>query len=217
MTMAAKRYDTYRLIHKALRARMFDCVLFLGKNDDSEMLAPVLERSRSLLDACKQHLDHENDFIHTAIEVHRPLACQDVREEHQHHEASIHELRILIQKVELGAAPLTLLYDSMTLFVADNLQHMAYEETIMNGILWSLFNDEQIIAIEQRMVASFAPEVIDATLEWMLPWNNSSDRDKFLGLLKVAPEAMREQQLGKLRQHLTPAEWLRVETFMAAR
>ena len=84
---AASRYNIYRMIHKALRAFMTDTLLKIGKvdaTDDSER-AEAIEQLRELLTMCDNHLRHENDFIHTALEKVKPQASSRTADYHKHH------------------------------------------------------------------------------------------------------------------------------------
>ena len=70
----APRLDLYSGIHKALRALMADTLLAVGRMDTDDKLevAEVTERVLVLLEVCRSHLQHENDFIHAAIEARHP-------------------------------------------------------------------------------------------------------------------------------------------------
>ena len=68
---AAPRVDMYAGIHKALRTCMTDTLLALGRmdTDDDLEFAQTCDRVMQLLDLCRSHLHHENDFVHTAMQA----------------------------------------------------------------------------------------------------------------------------------------------------
>ena len=71
---AAPRVDMYAGIHKALRTCMTDTLLALGRmdTDDDLEFAQTCDRVMQLLDLCRSHLHHDNDFVHTAMQARAP-------------------------------------------------------------------------------------------------------------------------------------------------
>ncbi len=71
---SALRVDIYRGIHKAVRAFMCDTLTMVGQldiDDDADVTATVAQ-VRGLAAFCADHLAHENQFIHPAMEARRP-------------------------------------------------------------------------------------------------------------------------------------------------
>jgi hypothetical protein len=66
-------------------------------------------------------------------------------------------------------AALGRLYRALALFVADNFQHMQVEETAHNAVLWAAYRDDELMAIEQAIVASIPPDAMAEALHWFLP------------------------------------------------
>ncbi len=87
----APRYDIYFGIHKGIRALMSNTLLAVGRMDseDENETAGVLERVRVLLEFCQAHLDHENRFVHTAMEARRPGSSGATGADHGEHEHAI--------------------------------------------------------------------------------------------------------------------------------
>src|SRR6478735_7927880 len=83
-----QRFDLYTGIHKALRALMADTLLAVGRMDvaDELELAQVTQRVIELLEFCRSHLRHENEFVHSAIEARAPGASGAIAHDHVHHE-----------------------------------------------------------------------------------------------------------------------------------
>ena len=88
---AAPRMDMYASIHKALRAFMADTLLGLGRMDvdDDLEFAQTCDRVMQLLDLCRAHLHHENQFVHAAMEARQPGSSQNIAGEHLEHEQAI--------------------------------------------------------------------------------------------------------------------------------
>ena len=100
------RMDMYAGIHKALRALMTDTLLAVGRMDVGDELetAQTTQRVVELLDFCRLHLRHENQFVHAAIEARAPGASEAVAHEHEEHERHIDALAAEVESLQIGRA-----------------------------------------------------------------------------------------------------------------
>lgn len=209
------RFDIYAVIHKALRHFMADTLVAVGNMDcnDTAQTAKVLSQVRELAGACRGHFLHENEFIHTAMEAHRPGSTTQVAMDHLHHASAIGRLEELTDAVETGTgngrqAAANALYRYMALFVAENFAHMNVEETANNELLWATHSDAELIGIEQEIVASLTPEESMLTMRWMMPAMNASERAEMLyGIRQNAPAPVFDMVLGIAKAHLPVSEW----------
>ena len=184
--MNDSRYNIYTLIHKGLRASLCQNLVDLGKLDDTDddAVTHQLDLTNNLLNFCRDHLAHENKFIHPVIDGldGNPLQTAD---DHQEHEMEIRELlrKIAVIKNLHGkekASALHAFYAVFSLFVAENFIHMRIEETHNAQLLWKHFSDEEIHAIEQKIVSSLSPEENLLGLLMVLPNITHSERILFL-------------------------------------
>lgn len=76
------------------------------------------------------------------------------------------------------------LYDALSLFVAAELAHMAQEEQTIMPELWRLFSDEELLAMQQAIIAALGPDGLAMFLRPMLPAMNPPERERMLGGLK---------------------------------
>ena len=209
------RFDIYRNIHIALRACMMQTLLAVGRMDpqDDTERAAVLGEVRFLLNFCRMHLKKENAFVHSAMEARAPGSSKHTAGDHVEHEHWFEDLEGATAAVESGqalartAAALTL-YRQLALFVGENFVHMQVEETENNAILWRTHSDEEIIAIEQAILAVHSPEEKGMALRWMLPALSPAARAQMIGLMRqnMPPEAM-TGMLATLKPLLTEANW----------
>lgn len=217
-TARTPRHDMYVGIHKALRAWMTDTLAALGRMDadDAVEVAETLARVRGLLLQCRSHLAHENTFIHTAMEVRCPGSSQRIAGEHVGHVQSIEAIEVAVKAVERSpagarSAAALQLYRQLTLFVADNFQHMHVEETQNNRVLWDAYSDEELAQIHGALVASIPPEEMQLTLRWLIPFLSHGER---VGLLAGAKQGMPEEAfqgvLAIARAHLSPRDWAKL-------
>ena len=212
---AAPRLDLYVGIHKALRALMADTLLAVGRldTDDALELAQTSQRVVQLLDFCGGHLTHENDFVHPALEARAPGASETIAHEHKTHVQHLASLSALagelLQSAPAGRAATALaLYRQLSLFIADNFQHMHVEETAHNAVLWSRYTDAELAAIHNALIASIPPEEMMFTVRWLVPFMNPVERTAMLADMRAhAPAPAFAAALETVRPHLTTVEW----------
>lgn len=214
------RFDIYAVIHKGLRAFMSHALTRVGRADweDDEERAGTLNEVRELLAACSAHLDHEDRFIHPAMEARRPGSTAQTEGDHRGHERGIEELACLARRVEEsdnGARDQAgeELYRALAHFVAENFEHMAVEERYNNAVLWACYSDAEIVAIEQRLVAAVKPETMQLLLPWMLPNANPGQRVALLGGMRHGmPREVFDGVMNMLRDLLMPREWIKLRS-----
>lgn len=212
------RYDIYAFIHKGLRACLTQTLLRVGRLDwtDSDDVATAMDEVSDMLDFCRQHVAKENTYVHAAMERRRPESATAADHEHEHHMRDIEALEA--QTFTIRRLPVlrredavTALYKALAVFVAANLEHMAMEEREHNRILWDTHSDQEIMAIEQAIVASQSPEDGQRALRWMLTAMQPTERAGFLSVLRQsAPVEVFEGLLQMLRAHLSERELIKL-------
>lgn len=205
------RFDGYVDIHKALRAFMGDTLAKVGSLDpeDPAETAAVTGQVGDLLRLCRTHLEHENDFIHTAMEARAPGSTRSFAEDHEGHEQAIANLWLDLDAVATGGEQaVARLYRGLAVFVAENLEHMDREERENNAVLWANYTDAELIGIERALVASLKPEELSMALAWMIPALNPRQRAaKLAGIRAGAPEPMFRKVLDLVRPGLQGTGW----------
>ena len=212
---AAPRMDFYTPIHKALRAFMADTLTAVGRMDcgDDLEFAQVTQRVIELMDICRSHLQHENDFKHTAMEARAPGSAGVVAQEHVEHEHHIAHLAASVERLRAlpaGARPAAAaqLYRELAGFIAENFLHMNFEETRHNAVLWAHYSDAELMEIHDALVASIPPDEMMLVLRWMVPFLNPAERAGVLqGMRANAPAPVFQAVLDTVRPHLTDREW----------
>jgi hypothetical protein len=215
---APERYNIYLGIHKALRSFMGDTLCRVGRVDvdDAADLADTLAQLDSLLTVCHGHIQHENDFLHSAIEARVPAGSARTAGDHEDHFESIAMLRAEAAALaaavpaERGMRALRL-YRHLALFVAENFEHMQIEETVNASTLWAHYSDAELHAIHERILASIGPHEHLLVARWLVPALSPAERAGMFGAMKtqMPPEAL----LGVLmhvRPHLDASGWLKL-------
>jgi hypothetical protein len=214
----ADRRDLYAPIHKALRLAMGETLARLGRMDaaDPADRDEALGGLSALLSLCAAHLQHENAFVHPAIDARQPGGSTRIAEEHEEHLASIAALReeaaSLATATRADADRLgQRLYRHLALFIAENLQHMHIEETLHNALLWELYSDDELDALHGRLMASIGPEEHLHTARWILPACTPAERAAMIAgaRAQMPPEALLGV-LATVRPHMDAAGWTRL-------
>jgi hypothetical protein len=212
MPSADARFDIYALIHKSLRAHLAHTLYAVGRCDwqACDEARATLAELQSLLDFCRSHIEHEDELVHPALERRRPGATQHSADGHREHRQAIDELAALAEQVShlpaLRRKDAThQLYRRLAHFVAENLMHMEHEEHDNNRLLWETHSDAELIALEQRIVASIPADEMGRILYWMLPALTPDERAGFLLELRTkAPTEQFAAILQTLRPQLSP-------------
>lgn len=192
------RYNFYHAIHKALRLGHCSILPALGSLDyrDRAKTEKVMADLRRLLAVGRGHLEGENREIHAALEQRVPGASAHAAHDHEDHEASFAEIEELIRAIEQAELPQRelagrRLYRRYAVFAAHDLEHMNVEETELLTALHDAFTDEELKAIEGRIIASIPPEKMMAAMALMAPALNHDERVELLAKMQQAmPEAI---------------------------
>ena len=192
------RHNFYHAIHKALRLGHCRMLPALGSNNyhDDTRTAVLMAELRNLLDLGKSHLEGENREIHAALEERAPGASAHAADDHEDHERSFAELEELIRAVEAAAPPARekagrALYRRYAIFAAHDIEHMNAEETEMLVALHGAFTDEELRAIEGRIVSAVPPQKMASYMALMAPALNHGERVELIAKLqKAMPEAV---------------------------
>lgn len=193
-----QRHDGYRAVHKALRLYMTDTLNRVGRCDptDNTEVDTTLNQLDALLTFLEQHIAHERDFLHPALERARAGSAGRVDHDHAEHAEATADLRDGAAYVRntsgaVRGAGLLALYRNFALFVAENLVHMHHEETELNAVLWEHYSDDELIAIERALVGSIPPFELMQSLPWFIAAQNAPERAAMLRGMQAGmpPEA----------------------------
>ncbi len=210
VTPTTARLNIYADIHRAMRAMLCETLVQVGRTDafDADETTATLAAVRALLDHCRGHLDKEDRYVHPALEACEPGTSARIAAEHDAHLQAIDDLDEDVAVVEAAAdaardAALFRLYQRLSLFTAENLAHMMVEETAHNATLWAHYRDDELLALNDRIVASIAPPEMMDILRWMTPSTTPAARAALLGGLRTSmPPPMFDGVLEFAKSHL---------------
>lgn len=190
------RFNIFNLIHKALRAMLYDTALCMQQTyfADAQDAAAAFEKMNAVIDAFEHHGHTEDTIVMPVIEKFQPSSIASFEKDHVDDRKKGNHLRQL-QKIYqalhladeriIAGSALTRTFRDYMIF---NLEHMQREEVELNELLWKHFSDQQIIEINDYIIANLSPEEMVNTAKWFLMSANSQEAENLLsGIQATAP------------------------------
>ena len=207
-----QRLNIFNQVHKGLRAALYETALLLQQANftsanESEV---AMERIKEVLMLFEEHARKEDFYILKAIVPYEPSVADAFEQEHIEDMELSDELsdavvafESLLDNSEREAAGKKI-NELFAAFIAFNLKHMGKEELVINEILWRYFSDNEILQIQNRIVASTQPWHQDFFSKWMLRGiNNSEATSWLLAVERTAPPIVYQTLFNKARQQFT--------------
>jgi hypothetical protein len=195
---AAAAFDTYRDIHKGIRAELFAVTLTAGNVDPSDKAgrSAVAAHVNDVVEVLVEHAGHEDAHVGPALEAAAPALVERIEVDHAALDARIE--RVAQRAMEAIDSPaeeqrnrMHNLYLDLASFTSAYLAHQELEERVVLPTLLDTIGIEATVAIHQAIVGSIAPQRMAQTLAFMLPAMNNDDRTELLGGVRQSapPEA----------------------------
>ena len=190
-----ERMDLYRNIHKGIRAMLADVLTRSGRTDftDAASVAALTTEVRDIFELLEGHAHTEDTYVMPLLRRVAPKLASQFDEEHEDQEARLPGLLAALERHD-ASRPLAA-FDGhrialqISRIAGELLTHMADEELEINPTLWSTTTDEELMAVEQKILASIAPDKMGRYLRWMVPAMNAPEREAFKAIL---PPPVRE-------------------------
>jgi hypothetical protein len=189
-------HDTYRNVHKGLRAELFDVTLQAGTLDPADRMGreALCTHVGSVMDLLVAHAEHEDGHVQPVLERHLPKLAARISFDHVTLDRRIVGLRALgYAAVDTAGAEqrqaLHRLYLELASFTGAYLEHQDVEERHVMPALEAAVGFDQVLAIEQAIVASIPPDKMATSLAVMLPAMNIDDRAELLGGIQAGAPA----------------------------
>ncbi|GEO11261.1 hemerythrin domain-containing protein [Segetibacter aerophilus] len=187
-----QRFNSFNLIHKALRAMLYDAALTLQQTyyADVEEAEAALAKVETVIHHFEQHAHHEDTFVLPAIEAFEPQLVEEFEQEHVAHHEIGNRLQTLLtiyrslqtseERVNCGSC----ISKSFRDFMVFNINHMAKEEIEINRVLWANYTDQELLDLNARLTAGIPPEEKMVTAKWMLRSINKAEAISWLQAVK---------------------------------
>lgn len=204
-----ERYNIFNLIHKGLRASLYQTALELQQADftsetDTE---DAISRINEIIMLFEGHALKEDSYILPAIKTFEPSVVALFEAEHEEDERLGRELKSSIQKLAEATTYLERLIagrelnDTFVRFTVFNLSHMAKEEDVINNILWRYYSDDEIKSISGSITAGIEPWIQDFYTTWMLRGINDQEASDWMKAIEITmPEIVFQTLLQKAEQ-----------------
>jgi hypothetical protein len=216
-------YDFYRFIHKGIRYSLFQTTTAAGSVDPTDdcARAAVVEQVRAVAHLLDSHAEHENEFVVPALELHAPELAEVIHVVHPVLDRRVEDLRGLAAEVQVtggtrARAAVHSLYLELASFTSAYLEHQHFEERECMYALADAMSVDQLVAIDQAIVASIPPEEMANGLSVMFPAMNVDDRVELLvGIREGAPLKVFAGVCALAESVLTPEAWKATATRLA--
>jgi len=208
------RFNAFNLIHKALRAMLYDAALtlqqtYFANTDEAEN---ALQKVEDVLFLFENHAHHEDTMVLPAVEMYEPQLVDEFEKEHEKDLALSNRMKNLLniyrniyfteERIICGSAILKAFVE----FMVFNLEHMAKEEILINEAVWKHYTDEQLLALNEKIVASIPPGELALASKWMLRGINNFDAILWLKNIKQNAPAPVFDALISLAEKELPAD-----------
>ncbi len=218
--METQRINIFNIIHKSLRAILYDTSMLLQQTDFSneEEMERCIKKIESVIRLFAGHAHKEDTVILPVIKKYDADTAALFDSEHGTDEMlsdqmtnKIDALRYASTK-ELKDKAGRQLYYLFIEFVAFNLIHMNKEERLLNEILWEHYSDEELLELSNTIKSKVSREEMEELLPWMLKGISNMELIQFLMTVKDNAPAQDFGTVFQIAENLLPAErWDKVK------
>ncbi|MES2702890.1 MAG: hemerythrin domain-containing protein [Bacteroidota bacterium] len=208
-----QRYNVFLMVHKGLRAMLYDVSLSLQHTDFAHAEDPhSLEKLAVALDIFDAHAGHEDKFIFSMLEPCAADLMNEMEAEHVTDHALSASLRSLIAAFPATQDPTekytigTQICHAFNEFIAFNLTHLKKEETVVNEALWKNYTDMDILQANQKLVGSLPPDEARRSALWMIRSCSNGEITGWINAIKKNIPPPLFQMLMHLVESELPAE-----------
>ena len=206
-----ERYNSFNIIHKGLRAALYQTALQLQQTDFTEegQAEEALNRVKEIIMLFEGHARKEDHFVLPMINEYEPSVVAAFNSEHEEDEKLGKELNNAIEKVTNSTTVLEKivsgreLIESFVRFMVFNLNHMAKEEDIINKILWRYYSDDEIKAVVAQISKADPPWIHEFYVTWMIRGISNPEAVNWMKAIeKGVPPVVFQSLLQKAEQEL---------------
>lgn len=201
--MSAPQMNVYSDIHKGVRWQTYRAAHHAGTTDwsDEGSVQALGEAVGALVKFLRDHIVHENTFLHPLIARRAPgiVAVLDV--EHEEHKIALDELEAFFAEATAVPAddPLRArlgleFYRLVNRLIALSLPHFDREETQVIRTLWDTCTTDEVFAAYVTLLKSLPPEEMEASIRAILPAVTIDEQAAVMGGARqmAPPEAFAE-------------------------
>lgn len=201
--MSAPQMNVYSDIHKGIRWQMYRAAHRAGVTDwsDEGSVQALDESVGALVKFLRDHIVHENTFLHPLIARRAPGIVAVLDAEHDEHEAALTELEAFL--AETVALPVDdplrprlglEFYRLVNRLVELSLPHFDREETQVIRTLWDTCATDEVFDAYVTLLRSLPPQEMEASIRAILPAVTIEEQAAVMGGARqmAPPEAFAE-------------------------
>jgi hypothetical protein len=181
-------FDSYRDIHKGIRAELFALTTSAGKADpsDREARTDLARHVNSVVELLVAHAHHEDAAVGPVLERFLPDLAERIASDHvalDRRIAAIDDMAntAIDAAVEARRFALHRVYLELSAFVSSYLAHIDLEERYVGPALEKAVGVDGVLGIHASIIASLTPQETAKTLPLMFTGMNVDDQTEMLG------------------------------------
>jgi len=214
-----ERYNSFNIIHKGLRAALYQTALQLQQTDftEDDQREDAINKVREIVMLFEGHAHKEDHFVLPMINEYEPSVVATFNAEHEEDRRLALALNSAVEKLSASAMPQEKILAGRELtetfvgFMIFNLQHMAKEEDIINKILWRYYSDDEIKAVGAQISQNTPPWMQDFYFKWMLRGISNNEVTGWIqNIKKGQPPIVVQTILQKAQQELPKKRYQKI-------
>jgi iron-sulfur cluster repair protein YtfE (RIC family) len=208
-----ERYNSFNIIHKGLRAALYQTALQLQQSDftENDQAEEALNKVKEIVMLFEGHAHKEDNFVLPMINEYEPSVVAAFNSEHEEDEKLGKELTSAVEKVADSSTAFEKiiagreLTESFVRFMVFNLNHMAKEEDIINKILWRYYSDDEIKAAVGKISQMDPPWIQEFYATWMIRGINNTEAIAWMKAIGTSVPAIVFKSLVQKAEQELPA------------
>lgn len=215
-----ERYNSFNIIHKGLRAALYQTALQLQQTDftEGDQSEEALNKVKEIVMLFEGHAHKEDHFVLPMINEYEPSVVAAFNGEHEEDEKLGKELNKAVEKVANSSTVIEKivsgreLTESFVRFMVFNLNHMAKEEDIINKILWRYYSDDEIKAVVGKISKADPPWIHEFYVTWMIRGINNAEAIAWMKAIeKGVPPVVFQSLVQKAKQELPQTRFQKIK------
>jgi hypothetical protein len=215
--MNTLRHNLFNQVHKGLRALLYETALAIQHTDftQQQQAAFTLKKIEKVLWLFEGHANLEDRVVFPQLQSIAPDVIKDFEDQHETDHRLGQDLGDIIASYGYAQTPADRLQCGINLsqafneFTAFNLQHMNKEETIIMGLFWQHFTDEELLAKEREIANRVPPEKQEINQRYMFRGMNDAEINAWLQKVRRgAPEPVFNRLVELAQQELPGERWI---------
>ncbi|MBA2652642.1 MAG: hemerythrin domain-containing protein [Tatlockia sp.] len=173
----------------------------IGKADfrDALQTKQIESDLETVINLLRFHAQHEDEKIHALLKKHGSEVFKEIEADHHSHATVFSHLKVKLKEVSKAKTDAEKInygyqfYLNYRKFLAENLEHLHQEETVLMPELIRLCTKQELESIDNPVYQEMTPDQLVGMLETLFPVLNPDDKEYFIAdLINAVPLKVRE-------------------------